>query len=299
MSLITIAGIEMPLRQTARGPVIASDWPQLEPLKWVVNIAVQEKLAEFRPVLERGELLEYDGLRAEPVGNGEYKLSGSFFETTMTLPAATILEIIDTLHGMRIPPKPRVIPEPKEPDPPPPPRVAPPRPAGLGTSWAELERRAAELDAMVTRERTDEHLAEEARVRCWLLNDLQDSGLFDRAEYLPDDEELPVLREYRAAAKQLAIYLESEERAEFNPDAPPTLMLGAPVSIDWYRRPSPAPKHAPPLRWLAFLEASMGGIAEAGGDRGWMSLVAGPGGRWTVYWRYDDALHPCIYAATP
>ena len=46
-----------------------------------------------------------------------------------------------------------------------------------------------------------------------------------------------------------------EERAKYNPDARPTRIVEAPVSLDWFRIPSqPGPPHLPPLEWLAYLE---------------------------------------------
>jgi hypothetical protein len=296
---MTIAGIDLPLRHTERGPMIDDMHAEVEPLAALVNMAIDRHLARFRALIEAGEPIDYKGVRAVPEAGGAYRISTSWLTQTVTLPAAALIEIMTTLTAMKLPPEPRVIPEVRELPPPPPPRVPPPRPDGLGTSWPELEQRAAELDRLVERERTEEHLAEEARLRCWLLWDLQDGCLFDRDEILPEDGELPTLRGYRAAAKQLAAYLESEERARYNPDAPETIMLGAPVSVDWFRRPQArVPRNFTPFEWLGYLENMLVRWNDLTGDHGKAFINAVAGGWWTLYWRTDDAVHPAIVAAT-
>jgi hypothetical protein len=294
-STMRIAGLDVPISPTSKGPRVADHVAEVEPLAWWINHALEGSVTDFRESLERGRALQHGSLRAVPDGEGRYHLSGGFFTATMTLPAATILEVYATLAAQQIAPPPRVVPPPTEADPPrPPPVRLPPRP-DLPRSWTDLETRAAELDQLVTRDRTLDHLVEESAKRRFLLLDLADEGVFNRDFEPPDG--LPTIAAYAAAARQLGHYLESEERARFNVEAPPTEMLGAPVSLDWYRVPGPpGPDHLSPLEWLAFLENILRRNDVLGGHG---SIMVRAGGWWSLHWRTDDGVHPAVVSAAP
>jgi hypothetical protein len=160
-------------------------------------------------------------------------------------------------------------------------------------SWRDLERRAAALDRLATRERTAGNLAEEATLRRRLLVDLDEVGVLDAVVEPPAG--LPVVAGYHRAASRLGHYLRSVERARFNPDAAPTYLLGAPVSVDWFRIPSPTPGHLSDLEWLAYLENVLTS-ADPSGDRGEIFVHIGDGW-WTLHWRTDDGVHPAVVSA--
>jgi hypothetical protein len=157
----------------------------------------------------------------------------------------------------------------------------------------DLERRAIELDLLLARERTVEHLAEESTKRRFLLLDLEATGLFDLNFSLPAN--LARLQRYRDAGRRVAEYLRSEERFRFNPEAVVGPVVGSPVSLDWFRFVSPGPAHLTPIEWLAYAENLLthGGISGGQGD-----IFARAGDEWwTLGWRCDDGIHPALVSA--
>ena len=88
--------------------------------------------------------------------------------------------------------------------------------------------------------RTDEAVAQEHAERRSLLTALDANGFFDGAGREPDarrlDERgLAVLAAYRRGALELLAYLDSPERRERLPGGAAGPVLGAPVSVDWFR----------------------------------------------------------------
>jgi hypothetical protein len=295
-STMTIAGLRLPITETSRGPKVAKTVPSIEPLAWLVNIALEEPIPDLVATLERRHDFHYDSIHAVSEGGGMYRLSVDFVTTNTRLPASTIIEIITTLSALQKPRVPRVVPQPVDAPPgrtPAEPLVRPPLPA----SWQELERNAAELERLVARERTPEHLTEEARLRRILWHDMSDLGVFERVP-VPLPEGTPTLHAYQAASQQLGKYLESEERAKFNPDARPTRIVDAPVSVDWFRVPSqPGPSRFSPLGWLGYLEWLLG-LSERIGDHGEIFARIDEHDWWTLHWRAEDGEHPAVVRVT-
>jgi hypothetical protein len=157
-------------------------------------------------------------------------------------------------------------------------------------SAEELEGRATALDRVAA----SAGPAESATLRRQLLADLVEAGLFDAPAEPP--EERPTLQAYHRAGRRLARYLRSVERARFNPDAAPTPIVGAPVSVDWFRFPSPGPDHLSELEWLAYLENILTSAGPSGED-GEIFVRIGDGW-WTLRWRTDDGVHPAVVSAS-
>ncbi len=293
---LTIGDVAIPIRETPQGPKVAKTDPALEPLAWLVNIALEGHLPELVPALERGEDVHHESVHAVCEGERMYRVSVDFLSTATHIPAATIIEVFSRLSALKKQPKRGVVPPPVEP-PPPRPATEPLVRGPLPKSWQELEQHAVELDRMVMRDRTPAHFAEEARVRRILWHDMSDMGVFERVPVpLPDDA--PTLRAYQAASQQLGKYLESEERARFNPDARPTRIVEAPVSLDWFRVPSqPGPSRLSAFEWLSYLESVLTSH-ERYDDRGEIAVRIGDSDWWALYWRADDGDHPAVVAVT-
>ncbi len=296
---LKVAGMELPLMQSPRGPLIADfNHPEIEPLAWLINLAVDGKLQNLREDVEAGRDIDYNGLSAVREVSGEYRISGDFFPTVMLFPAQSIIETLVQLRTLRESFQrelPRSVVS-KDVGIAPPPDLPSVDTAQTGSprSFGELEARAAELDRLVRRERTLEHAAEESAKRRFLLLDLAASDLFDSGRDLDIAATLPTLRAYRQAGLGIARYLASETRRRFNPHAVAAPVVGAPVSIDWFRFPSPAPAHLTAEEWLAFLENMLAGTSAQGGE-GEIFVRVGAGW-WTLCWRCDDAIHPAVVA---
>jgi len=297
---VTVAGLSLPLMQSPRGPLLSINHPEIEPLAWLINLALDGGLKDLRARMQSGQDVHYKGLHAARQSSGEYRLWGDFFGTSMTLPPESVLDTLarlDALHeaSRRTPPSPPAQ-EPAEPprpalDPAVEPTAAPRAPQPL----EELEARAAELDRLTRRDRTLENVVEESAKRRFLLLDLEATGIFEPGPDLP--EALPTLRSYRAAGLQVAQYLVSDVRRRFNPDCSPGPVVGSPVSVDWFRFPSPGPSHLTAEEWLAFLENILvnGG---ASGGQGEVFVHVGPAW-WTLWFRCDDGVHPTVVAIKP
>jgi hypothetical protein len=290
---ISIQGLRLVLDKTPSGPLISTTDPATEPLAWLINSAVAGRLRDLRESLDKGESVDYEGLKAVSDLAGNYELSGDFFSSRVTIPRAVVIEVLETIQKLRVSqertePVPVILPHV---------RIDPapigPRP-DLPTGWEDLERRAAELDALTTRQRTAENKAEEACKRRFLLLDLRDKGVFEQSFVTPPA--LVVIQSYRDAGLKVASYLGSPERFELNPEARVQDVIGSPVSLDWFRGAHQrGPSHLSPMAWLAFLE-NMLTRNEVRGNEGEIFVRAEDW--WSLFWRADDGDHPCVVSAS-
>jgi hypothetical protein len=167
-------------------------------------------------------------------------------------------------------------------------------------TFADLERRITDLDAL------PEDSAEASAKRRVLLVMLDQYGFFD-------PERQPGLRRglwqgpwtavgsVRAAAQSLTEYLSSPQRARFNPEQVNRKpdAAGAPISIDWFRFPSPTPDlFEDPLVWTSWCEAWLRAARIEDPSPGRGEVFAQLAGRWCrLRWRTDDGRTPALLAA--
>lgn len=171
------------------------------------------------------------------------------------------------------------------------------RPSELERSnLVDLEATALALDQLA--DAGDGSATESARRRA-LLVELEAAGLLD-GELAGEKRawlrhwQLPVLAGYLDAAVQAWRYYRSPERAEATEGAatPPSL-LGATISIDWFRLHDHTPLHWSKHAWIASIEACWIGDFAAGEDQpaagSWFSSSGGT--RAEVHFRSDDGVH--------
>lgn len=295
---LNLAGIELPLMQSPRGPLLSINHPEIEPLSWLINLSVDGGLQGLQEQIESERNIHYKGIHATLEDSGNYRLWSDFCTTSITLPPQSILELLSHLRVLRESFQPRSSGKAARKE------VELTSPVADQTfdstvqprtlrPLEELESRAVELDRLVQRERSLENASEESAKRRFLLLDLAASGIFELDAEIPGT--LPTLKSYHSTALKVARYLSSEPRRRFNPDATSAPIIGGPVSIDWFRFPSPVPSHLTEDEWLAFLE----NILVNGGAHGGEGEIFVPVGVdwWTLHWRCDDAVHPAIVAA--
>jgi hypothetical protein len=139
--------------------------------------------------------------------------------------------------------------------------------------------------------------------RRFLLLELNEAGLFD-ASKAPDRcsqlerLQLPNLLAYHTAAMELLSYLASPARKRLFPDSGSDSVIGASVSIDWFRLHEPTPEEYQPYDWLAFCESILrkgdNGVAGSG------EIFSRIGQKWYgLYWRRDDGVTPALVSARP
>jgi hypothetical protein len=180
-------------------------------------------------------------------------------------------------------------------------RLFGPTPAGAGDPGEgdrafleELEAKAREVDRLASGERSDETVAEEHAKRRALLMALDAAGLLteerweDRRRWL-DRWGLHDLLAYHDAAIALHTYLRSEERREHVPEVVAEGVLGATVSVDWFRLGSPAPEGRTPYAWLGECERLFRAATLPPGAEG--VFLTHEGGPWLrLRWRKDDGV---------
>lgn len=239
--VLNAAGLSLPLVSSPMGPLIAYVDERLEPIAWALNLGVgsvslAEAVRAGRPILgpevairpledddDRATLAAgWRELSAIELGPDAWVISIGFLSRTLAVPRAALLELADELARLRAealkPTGPwlfRVNPQWHEPAP------------GEEDALRPLERMARRADP-----------AE----RPALLRALDDHGIFadawwdERLRWL-DRWDLPTL-EYARAAREMYRYLRSAERQRHVASARAQPILGAPVSIDWFRHPS-------------------------------------------------------------
>lgn len=169
---------------------------------------------------------------------------------------------------------------------------------GRADDLPALERRAAELDRMAAGERGVEQMAAEGARRRVLLIEIDVAGLLrganvdaERAEL--DALGLPTLASYLTAAVALLNYLGGETRRRLVPGAAPQPVLGAPVTLDWFRRTPSPPAGMSVEEWTALGEALLAAATDLRGGEG--EFYAQHEGRWYgVRWRRDDGSTPAL-----
>ncbi|NOK34650.1 hypothetical protein HMI49_15730 [Corallococcus exercitus] len=110
---------------------------------------------------------------------------------------------------------------------------------------------------------------------------------------------LPTLLGYQRAARALLDYLKAPERKRYiKGESGPARVLGARVSVDWFRLGQPMPSQFKAVDRLGFcerilLEASPGW---SGAGTGTLFTRAGKGSC-SIVWRADDGQTPAVLSA--
>jgi hypothetical protein len=289
--VLSAGGVQLPLEYAADGPMVSTRAdPDVEPLAWVLNAAVTGMLPGLRNAVAAGEDEVVQGLfaaRPDPLedhersaatwrrlsgqdpGDDSYVVGTTFSDHSVLVPRPALLEMLDALERLRA--------------------------GGDGGPPAgeldDLERRAAEL------ERVADPAAASAKRR-FLLLALDQAGVLGERPPAGVDER-PLLAGYREAAAELRRYLASEERRSLVAEPPPGV-LGAPVSLDWFRHPSPRPNPLErPFHWLAAGEAALR-AAQLDERSGAGEVFVRRGGDWWIFdWRRDDGVTPALVRARP
>lgn len=317
--VISAGGLRLPVEHTRDGTLVVSAGdPDLEPLAFVVNAATTGMLPHLRDAVAAGEDAVTQGLFASRPDPGEghaaaaaawrrltghdpgedaYLVGTTFTDTDLLVPRDALLAILDALAAPEPSGSPAGESEPSEVD------AAPPAtPAGRPDAGAlgALERRAVELDARsVAPPESEDAAGAVSAARRFLLLELDQAGVL-RDDPPPALDGYPLLRTYRDAAAQLRRYLRSDERAELVAEPPPAGVLGAPVSLDWFRRPSPQPNPLEkPFHWLAAGEAALRAAPLDPGAGGGSVFIRRGGVWWALEWRRDDGVTPALVSARP
>lgn len=291
-SVLNAGGVQLPLEQAADGPMVSTRAdPDVEPLAWVLNAAVTGMLPGLREAMAAGEDEVVQGLfaaRPDPLENHEaaaaawrrlsgrepgddaYVVGTTFSDRSVLVPRAALLELLDALERLRSGEDGGV-------------------PHG---ELDELERRAAELDGAA------DPAAESAKRR-FLLLALDQAGVLGERPPAGVGER-PLVAGYRDAAAELRRYLASEERRSLVAEPPPPGVLGAWVSLDWFRHPSPRPNPLErPFHWLASGEAALR-AAQLDERSGAGEVFVRRGLDWWIFdWRRDDGVTPTLVRARP
>lgn len=307
---IDVDGLALPIVDTALGPRISPEG-ELAGLAIAVNAFLNGALPQLWDAVVRREPVSVGDVHARPlaVSDGDpaaslepwRRRSGSGVAedpvevgtsaVRFVLPRTALLNILDRMQRL----------DSGGPEPEPAGTTGSPgevlaravanRPGAPGRTdeLERLETRARELDAM-----TDP--AQAAARRRTLLIELDDAGVLSGRPEVADELDelhLTTLLGYCRAAGQLLDYLISPERRRFVPDALAEPVLGARVSLDFYRDGPRVPPGRTERGWTALgealLVASSPDAAVAGG------FYSQWDGRWyEVRWRRDDGNTPAL-----
>ena len=317
---VTIGGLRVPLEQTPFGPRVAADHDEdLDLLRWVVNSALDGELHGLAESIERGESRSDGTAWARPLDPRDdiatarerwrARTGGSLSDDAVAvgvqwrgrefvLPRRVLAELVRRLtamsHDTPKPPGPWLF-----------------TPAAMYHEPApdeehavrQLETRAEAFDTLASRAVDVGQLAVVAAKRRLLLAELEQYGILTgpagrhRARWL-EAWGLPTLLSYQRAAIAIGVYWSSGPRRErIGPPPVAASVLGASVSVDWFRYPVPTPHDWDADDWLAFCERTLLDSRDDDAQEGEI-FVHRNEGRFSIRWRRDDAVHRCVVHAT-
>lgn len=316
---MNIGGLEVPIEDTPFGPRATSGGDDaLDRLQWIVNAALEGELPGLAESIEHREPCDDGAIFACPVEPGEdltearaawrartggelgddvYCLALRWRGPDFYLPRAVLAGVIRELEARRAaapkPPSPWLFtlqaihhdPHPDE-----------------ALALRELEARARDVDALAARPGDVEHRATVAAKRRLLLAELEPYGILSgpmglhRVRWL-ERWALPTLLGYQHAALAIGFYWSSEaRRGRIGPPPQVPSVLGATVSVDWFRRPAPVPAKWDADDWLAFCERTL--LDARLGDAYDGDIFVHQGGlRVSIAWRRDDGVHAAVVRA--
>jgi hypothetical protein len=306
---LEVTGLTLPIVDTALGPRISPEG-ELAGLAIVVNAFLNGALPQLWDGVVRREPVRVTDVHAEPLPEATdpaaslepwRRISGSTLAEDpvvvgvpgqeFVLPRVALLTILDRMQNLNA----------RGPGGTPAVATGSPgellaravanRPGAPGRAeeLARLETRARELDAM-----TDP--AEAAARRRTLLIELDDAGVLSGRPEVADELtelQLPALLSYQRAARHLLDYLVSPERDALVPDAVAEAVLGARVSVDFFREGPRVPPGRTEQGWAALGEAML--VAATPGPTVEGRFYSQWDGRWyDVRWRRDDGNTPAL-----
>jgi hypothetical protein len=309
---LTVDGLSLPLERAPDGVRVTGDRGELEALTLALNSGAGDWLPGMRDAIARGEdAARYPVVVMRPAPGVDYGRAaevwrkhagsepgedvyavGSAFSPDVIVPRTALLALLDRLIELRGGPLAA---------PPPPPRPAPALTEHDRPYFEELEQKAREVDALRVGPRDEEAIAQEHAKRRSLLLALDANGLLagaggDAPALDLKDWHLYTLAGYRRAALALLAYLDSEERRERLPAAAAGRVLGAPVSLDWFRLNVAPQQGLSSHAWLAWAEAQFAASNLQPGSEG--AVLVRHGGPWyRLRWRKDDGVTPALIAA--
>lgn len=329
--VLTVGEMSLPLEETPAGPLLATDYERDDPratLAWVMDVALTGGLPDFEEtILKKGELFKSQGMAVGPVapeeispkdelkwlrvgktpleGDDIFLLTTTFTDASLMVPGKVLLELFRKLTALRTEYQ-RSHPMPaQEALPAAEPQAPPATPAPRRAEFVELEQRAVALDALARKDpKTPEEAVDESVKRRFLLLDLDAAGVLtdERAEELRMHLEawvLPTLLGYQRAAMALLDYLRAPGRKRYiKNESGPARVLGARVSVDWFRLGVPTPSLFEPVNWLGFCERILleGAPGWSGAGTGTLFTRAGEGSC-SIDWRADDGQTPAVLSA--
>ena len=293
--VLSAAGMSLPLVPSPMGPLVSGEDERTEPLAWALNLGVTGSIALIdalragRPIDgpevaihplddDRSALAAgWHELSGQELGDDPWVISIGFLRRRLAVPRAVLLELAEELARLRAaapkPPGPwlfRADPQWHEPAP------------GENAALRPLEQMAARADP--AERPAFLHALERHGI-------LADAWWDERAAWL-DRWGLPALAEYARAAHDMHRYLRSAERRRHIEDARAQPILGAPVSLGWFRRPS-VPEGFERYDWLGACERALRDAPSAEGPEG--EVFARVGDAWCrIGWRRDDGQTPAI-----
>lgn len=268
----------------------------MEPLAWALNLGVgpvslAEAVRAGRPIVgpevsirpleeddDRPALAaSWRELSGRDLGAEAWVISIGFLARELAVPRTALLELADALAQLRADaPKP------------PGPWLFRPNPQWHEPAPGE-DARLRPLEQMALRADPAERAA--------LLRALEQYGIFadawwdERVDWL-ERWGLPTLGAYARAARDMHQYLRSAERRRHIQDARHQPILGAPISIEWFRHPS-LPEGFERYDWLGACERAVRDAPSTEGLKG--EVFTRVGSAWCrILWRREDESTPAI-----
>lgn len=318
--VVEIGGLVVPLSPTPFGPIVAlgKGGDDIDLLRWVVNAALEGELPGLAESVERGETRSDGTATARPVANDDdvaearaawrertghdlgddaYAVGVQWRGRSFILPRAVLAGLVRRLEALRT----------ATPKPPPPWLFAMLAPSADPHPSEELllrslETRAAEVDAWLQSRREHQGDPQVAVKRRMLLAELEAYGILTgpmghhRERWLVQWQ-LPTLLGYQRAAIAIGEYWSSgPRRLRIGPPPNVGSVVGASVSVDYFRTPSEAPPSWDPNDWLAFCERALLDAPSTDGYDGELFIHTGET-RCAVHFRRDDGQHPAVVRA--
>jgi hypothetical protein len=296
---LEVSGLELPIVDTSLGPRISPEG-ELAGLAIVVNAFLNGALPQLWDGVIRHEEVSVADVHANPLptaadpvaslepwrrlsrsGVTEEPVVVGTADEEFVLPRAALIDILDRMEQLNAGASKQASDPPGEVLA----RAVANRPGAPGRAeeLRRLETRARQLDAM-----TDP--AESAARRRTLLIELDGAGLLSGRPEVADELNelgLATLLAYHHAARALLDYLTSPERREGVPDALAEPVLGARVSLDFFRDGPRVPPGRSRHGWTALGEALL--VAASPDPTVEGMFYSQWDGRWyEVRWRRDD-----------